>query len=179
MADTRRSLSETLALLADNATGAISAQDLRDAVVTLTPDHGEISITSASATTISDTTSYFPVAGTYTLASGADDWDMDSNGQLRYIGAAPREVHVWATASFTAASNNQVLYVGISKNGTDITAADVHTKIGTGTDVQAVALTATIEVVTNDYVALDVRNTTSTANVTFETAEITVMGHIH
>ena len=179
MADTRRSYSEILALFADNSAGDISAQDLRDAVVSLTPDHGEISITSTTATTITDTTSYFPAAGTWALASGADDWDMNTNGQLRYTGATSREVHVVATASVTVASNNQTLYVGIAKNGADISAADIHAKIGTGTDVQAVTMTATIEVVNGDYVSLDVRNTTSTANVTFETGEITVMGHIH
>lgn len=42
MTDTRRSVAEILALLADNSTGDISPQDLRDALVTALGVYGEI-----------------------------------------------------------------------------------------------------------------------------------------
>jgi hypothetical protein len=176
MADTKRSLADIYTLLADNTTGDISPQDMRDIVKTLQPDHAEMYISSSSATTISDTTNYFDVEGTWALKSGASDWDMNTNGQLRYIGEADRCVFVWATGSMTTASSNQVLYLGIGKNGTDVSDADIHRKTGTGGDVGAAALTAILEVTQYDYVTLDVRNTTSAVDVTFETGEIIVQG---
>lgn len=49
MADTARTTAALLALLADNSTGDISAQDLRDMLATLL-DHGEQSLTIAGST---------------------------------------------------------------------------------------------------------------------------------
>lgn len=175
MADTKRSLADIYTLLANNSSGAISAQDMRDAIITLASDHGEIHVTSASATTISDTTSYFDAAGTYALDSGVD-WDMDTNGQLRYTGTPDRYVEATASFSVTAATNNQVLHFGIAKNGTELTASDIQRKVGTGADVGAGMVHGFTTVSTNDYLTVEVRNETSAANVTFETCELFARG---
>ena len=58
MVDTQRSLSAIQTLFADNTAGAISPQDLRDAVETLRMGHGEIYVSSTAATSFTDTTSY-------------------------------------------------------------------------------------------------------------------------
>lgn len=175
MADTKRSLAEILTLFADNTTGNISAQDLRDMVVTLEPDRGEMHVTSASATTVSDTTSYFPAVGTYTLDSG-DDWDMNTNGQLRYIGTPDRYCEITCSFSVTAASNNQVLHFALCKNGSLISASDTQRKVGTGGDVGSGGVHGATTVSTNDYICLAVRNETSATNVTFVTAEVYAKG---
>lgn len=176
MADTKRSLADIYALLADNTAGDISAQDMRDVVATLQPDHGEVSITATSATTISDTTSYFQIAGTYALSADAMDWDMNTNGQLRYIGAADRVAHIALSCSMTSGSSNQVIYMGVAKGGTIITPSIVQRKIGTGADVGSAATHAFIEVSTNDYLTGVVRNTTAANDVTFETLNLFAMG---
>ena len=175
MADTKRSLAEILTLFADNTSGAISAQDLRDMVVTIEPDHGEIHVTSASATTVSDTTSYFDAAGTYSLDSG-DDWDMNTNGQLRYTGTPDRYAEITVSFSITAASNNQTLHFRIAKNGTSIAASDTQRKVGTGADVGSGGCHGSTTVSTNDYITLEVRNETSASDVTFETCELYAKG---
>lgn len=48
MADTQRTLSAALALLADNATGDISPQDLRDTVVSIFANHALIGVAGGS-----------------------------------------------------------------------------------------------------------------------------------
>jgi len=49
MADTSRTLAALLALLADNTTGAISPQDLRDALLSCMSGYGSITVLGASA----------------------------------------------------------------------------------------------------------------------------------
>lgn len=178
MADTKRSKASILSLLADNASGAISAQDLRDAVVSLSLDYGEIYVTAPVVTTISDTTSFFEAAGTYALGSPAMDWDMDVNGRLRYIGVPDRVADIQGSFSVTAATNNQVLHFALAKNGVAITAGEVKRKIGTGSDVGSGFVHGLTTVSTNDYLTLTVQNESSTANVTFETLEISAWGSI-
>lgn len=178
MADTKRSKASILSLLADNASGAISAQDLRDAVVSLAPDYGEMHITTPAATTISDTTSFFDASGTYMLDSPALDWDMNTNGQLRYIGVPDRVVDILGSFSIIGASNNQVLHFVLAKNGTPISAGEIKRKIGAGADVGAGMVHGLTSVSTNDYLTLEVRNETSPTNVTFETLEVFARGMI-
>jgi len=169
MADTQQTLTALLALLADNITEAISAQDVRDIVETLRNGHGEISVS------ITSTSSYFPDAGTYTLSANDHNWDMSTNGQLRYIGTAPRAMIANCSFSMTSAGNNQVAELVITKNGTPLTPSVVRRKIGTGSDVGTGALHAFTSVVNGDYLDVRIRNTTSTANLTLETCNLFAM----
>lgn len=175
MADTKTTLSAALAKLPDNTTNDISPQDHRDALVTVAPGHGEISITATAATTISDTTSYFMANGTYELSAEAMDWDMATNGQLRYTGAPERLCHIAASFSFTTASSNQTCEIVVAKNGTAIATSAVRRKTGVGSDVGSSAAHAFTRVSNGDYLTLAVRNTTSASNATFQTVNLFVM----
>lgn len=175
MAETKRTLSTVLLNLADNTTQQISAGDIRDAVVTVAPDFGAIHMITSAATTITDTTSFFDVAGTYAL-DGGSDWDMNVNGQLRYTGAATRFAAVFVATSFTTASNNQVISIGVAKNGTMIAASEIDRKTGTGSDVGSAATFAFVTVSTNDYLTLVVRNQTSATNATFDQVKFGALG---
>lgn len=171
-----RSISELQTLLADNTTGAISPQDLRDALLaTIQPGHGEIAVTTPAATVLSDTTTWVQVAGTYALSAGSMNWDMNTNGQLRYTGAADRYCHIAASVSFTVDGSNDVLEVAVAKNGTVIAVSKVQRKVGTGADVGSTALHAFIDVTTNDYLTVVVRNVTEAADPTFSTLNLFVM----
>ena len=90
------------------------------------------------------------------------------------------EMAITATAfavstSITSASNNQDIHLRVAKNGTSIAASDIDTFIGTGADVSAFALHAFTDVVTNDFFTLEIRNSTSSGNVTAETCNFFVM----
>ena len=176
MADTMRSLSELATLLADNSTGNISPQDLRDALLaTVQPGHGEISITSSAETSIAAVDTWYPASGTYALSANAMNWDMNTNGQLRYTGAADRVVHIAASFSMTAAGNNKNLSLAVAKNGTVLTPSIVNRQISTGADEGTGAVHAFTSVSTNDYLTVVVRNNTDSVNATLTTVNLFAM----
>jgi hypothetical protein len=177
MADTQRSISALLALLPDNTSGDISPQDVRDIVETLRAGHGEIYVSSSAATSFADTTTWVEAAGTYTLSGNAHNWDENTNARLRYIGTADRVVHIAGSVSMTSSANNQVVEIGIGKNGTILTPSIQRRKIGTGTDVGALALHGFIDVTLNDYLSIMVRDTSWTAaeTVTLDLANLFAM----
>lgn len=175
MPNLQRSITALYAVLPDNTAGAISPQDIRDIIETLRNGHGEMAVTVTAETTINNTEDHEDLAGTYALSAFAHNWDMNTNGQMRYIGPAHRICHFAVSVSLTSASNNQDLHLRVAKNGVSIAASDIDTRIGTGADVSAFALHAFTDVVTNDFFTLEVRNSTSTGNVTAETLNFFVM----
>jgi len=179
MADTQRSVAEILALMGDNITGNISPQDIRDQIISMRPTHAQlyVAVADAAAISIADTTSYFEcTAPAWTLSSGAYSWDESSgNGELTYTGAADVTAFVSVTISFTTASNNQVVHWRIGKNGVPDGASEQLRKTGTGADVGSITVHEEVSMSTNDYVSLFVRNDTSTANVTVEACNMTVL----
>lgn len=180
MADTQRSLSAILALLADNTSGDISPQDVRDTVISLRNRIAGISVAAAAAAavTISDTTTYFEItAPTWTLdANGDADFDQsDGNGRLTYLGAADVRARINATLSFTSAANDQVLHFRVMKNGTTVAATEVQVKAGTGTYQITIPLVALLVLATGDNISLSVRNETSAANITVKVAALHVI----
>lgn len=165
MVDTQRSLSAIQTLFADNTAGAISPQDLRDAVETLRMGHGEIYVSSTAATSFTDTTSYVQAAGTYTFTAGYN-WAMDTNGQLKYTGAATRAIHIASIISMISNASNEVVDWGAAKNGTVLTPSITARKIGAGTDVGSTAIHGFTTVSTNDYISVVVRNENWTGSET-------------
>jgi hypothetical protein len=176
MVDTQRSLADIISLFADNSTGAISPQDVRDQVETLRLSYGEIYVSTPGATSITDTTSYFDVNGTYTLGLTGVRFDMATNGQLRYTGVAPVEGIVLCTMSFTVAGTNDIVHLRLAKNGTSLPATEVQRKVSTGSDVGAIMAIGLVNLTTNDYVTAEVRNETATDNVTAENLTLLVAG---
>ena len=182
---TQRSMADILALLADNVSGDISEEDLRDAVESLRPRFGKMAVQAAgsAAITISDTTSYFEAtAPTWTLSGpatsspAAKDFDMNENGRLRYTGTVPIVANVTMSVAVTSASSNQVIYYRLGKNGSTSANSEMHRKIGTGADVGALAIGGIFELDTNDYLSLFLRNTTGANNVTIEVAQLQAVG---
>lgn len=180
MADTQRSVSEILALLADNTTGAISPQDLRDALVTWRPAHGQLWVAdgNGAALGITAASSWVEATAPVWSVSSSDNYLFDEsagNGRLTYTGDATIMAHVAGTISFRAANNNQVTHWRLGLNGTPDAKAEVQTKIGTGTDVQATALHLITVFSTGDYVSLWGYNDTSSAELTLDVANLQLM----
>lgn len=180
MTDTLRTLSALQTLLADNTSGLISAQDVRDMLVSLAPDRGEMYVSSSAVTTTAVQNTWYAAAGTWaaTTSPALRNFDMNSNGQLRYTGTSTRVFHVVGTLSVTSAGNSKTYEFGVNVNGTINTPSIVRRKIGTGADVGAVAVQAYVELATNQYVGLMVRNITDTTNVTIDLATLVALGVI-
>lgn len=179
MAQTQNTVSGVWTLLADNTTGAISPRDLRDALETWRPRHGQIYVAAADSgdITISNSNDYFEAtAMTWTLSSGAHEFDeSDGNGRLTYTGAQDIMCHIACTISVTSTGSNQVIHWRIGVSGTTNAASEVQRKIGTGADVGSTALHLIASLSTGDHVSLFARNATSATNVTLECANIQIM----
>jgi hypothetical protein len=175
MTDTMRSLATLATLLADNSTKDISAQDLRDAVLaTIQPGHGEISLDASDVTAIGVQGTFYVVEGTYSLTSPATNWDMNTNGQLRYIGVEDRVVHI--TGSFSnAAANQATVELHVAKDGTPITPSKIQRKMSGSGDIGTGAIHAFTTVSTNNYLTVEVANTTGTDDLTFHTLNLFAM----
>lgn len=179
MADTRRTLSDLQTLLADNTTGAISAQDIRDVLFSASPPHATMYITSPAATTVSQTSTYVKVAGT-TASTYLKEFDMPANNRLRYIGTPVIHVHCAITVDVTTASNNQLASFRIAKNGVatgdDAVASTVDHKTGASTDVISTALHYDTMMSYGDYLELFCANETTASNMTIPHMYFFVLG---
>ena len=174
MPDTLRSESAILALFADNTSGDISPQDLRDFVVSVNPGHGSMYVSGTAATTITIAGTYYKAAGTTTLSGSPSNFDMPADNRLRYTGSPDIHVHLACSISYTCGANNQVLGFKIYKyddsagSGATDTPSNIRDKIATGADIRTTALHADFMMSTNDYVELHVTNETSTNQPTID-----------
>ncbi len=178
MAETQRTFAQLQALLADNAEGDISAQDLRDMLQSLRADHGELSITAAAETSILATDTFYQVAGTFALSNAAlvHNFSMGTNGRLQYDGPNERIFHCAASWSMIAAGNNKIFELAIAKNGVSIATGHISRKIATGADVGTGALHSLTSLETGDYLSLMVAGETDTTNFTMTHGNLFAMG---
>lgn len=165
---TARTSTALFTLLADNSVGGIGADDLRDMLESLRTGHGQMYVSTAASMTPDDQVNYKDLAGTFTLVGGAQNWDMDTNGQLRYTGTTDRHAHIWVALSITSGANNQILHFRIAKNGTSMLPSEIVRKLGTGAAIGALALNSFSDISENDYFTVQVRNESSTGTVKAE-----------
>ncbi|HEY7823596.1 MAG TPA: hypothetical protein VIG24_12210 [Acidimicrobiia bacterium] len=111
------------------------------------------------------------VAGTFLAGPACSSCTYNSN-RITYIGA--RNTRVMAVASIDVnGPNNQTYLLEIRKNGQVVNGA--RTKIRSGTTIGSGAMTAMIDLVTNDYVELWITNTTSGEDPTVVDATMALM----
>lgn len=174
MADTQRTKTDLLTNLFQDgqAAGSISAGDVRDLIVSMTPDYGGLYFTTPAVTTISVSTTYYKAAGTTTLTNASATMDMPTNNRLRFLGVAPRHFHVVMQASVElAAGTNQDIglqlwkYDDSAASGALIAHSEARTTIS-GTAVVQITSHADVMMDTNDYIELHIANHTGTNNIT-------------
>jgi len=179
MVDTVRTTASLLSSLFQDGQAAneITANDMRDLIVSLRPSFGECSMQgNATATTIAVSGTYYKIAGTTALSGNELLFDNNSTntGRLRYIGAPNRIVLFSASCSLSAASNNKVLslkgwhYDDSASSGSFVDASLVSNKVITSDKPYAVVVQGSALMSVNDYIEIHVTNETSTADVTVE-----------
>lgn len=117
MADTQRTLSAILTLLADNTSQAISAQDLRDAIVSVFANYGMMYVhegtTSQDAVTTAETIEGFQTDGANGVYTGAVTPDQ-ATSKLTFSVAGTYLVFLTAAMSSSAATE---IHFHLDKNG--------------------------------------------------------------
>lgn len=184
MPNTIKTLTELLVLLADNSTRDISEQDIRNLVVSLTMQHGQLSVAgNAVATTISNNTTFFEADVTGAVLSqqssilGVDDFDMPATGRLRYLGVETRVFHIMSTISFISEGNNQEIHMELAKSGVVSTEAEIRRKVG-GDDVGSTAMHWLTTLATNEYLSVFAKNITAANDITIVSYNLQAIGMI-
>ena len=181
MVDTKRTVADMLANLFQDgqAAASITAQDIRDFLVSVHQSHGSFSRNATAATTITVAGTYYKAAGTTTIDTSLHDFsDGGVDNRLKYTGTPSRHVNIAAALSMTCGGSNQILGFKLAKNGVVIDNSVARRKIGTGSDIGGIGVHAHVDMVTDDYIELWCTNETSTATVTIEEVHLMATGLI-
>lgn len=180
MADTRRDYAAIIALLADNTSGQISAQDMRDVVRTISPDLIAGYDNSTGGTTSTPVSArLLPWSGTEFTFSDATQWTVNTSSiSATWGGTSTVTVLAYANITYnTGANDNQDLMFAIGISGTPLAYSRIYTQSLTGTDRHSVTVVGfAYDVDPSQTVGVYVTNETNTSNaVTVEAATFGVM----
>jgi hypothetical protein len=129
--------------------------------------YGELYWSTPAATTLTVDV-WAKAAGTTTLAL-ANDFTMPVSNRLVHVDTDEEVYHVSCDYTITAGANNQVIWVGISKDGATPAAGMTRYRlIATGSDAGMGAIAGLMSLSENSYVELWVMNDTSSNTVTVE-----------
>lgn len=176
MPDTQRTSTDLLTnLFQDGQLAGISAQDMRDLIVSLTPDFAGLDFITPAETSIAVAGTYVKSAGTTSITnSSANMGDGGVSNRLVYNGTAMRHFHIVLQASVTlAAGTNQNISIALYKwddsagTGSILSHSEAFTTFS-GTNVEQLTSHADAMMDAGDYIEIHVTNNTSTNNVTID-----------
>ena len=190
MADTSRTVSDMASNLFQDsqAAGSITPQDLRDFLETCQTKQGSIYVSTAGATTIAGQANVTPnsltnmvaveTAATFTLSTAptANEFDMNTDGQLRYTGTPTTNVFFTASIMLEIVTSgvDLELVMAVTKGGTIVTGAKtggICPRVTTNSVPMSVS--GFTSMATNDYINIFVGNVDSTVNVVARMAQLT------
>jgi hypothetical protein len=132
----------------------------------LTGEHMEyFAADSGAATTISNNTSFFLLNATTTSNVSSGNL-THTNNRITYTGTETKTFKLVATCNGTTTSNN-VIHFAFHKNGTIVTSSEQDTKAD-GTVVLPTAFQCLVELATDQYVEVFVKNSTGSNNFTLQ-----------
>lgn len=180
MAETPKTLAALLAQLPDNTTGDISAEDIRDVVVSLFPSRGQLDLTASASTTFGSSNTYVKLAGATALDTtlGQDGFSQYANNELQATKAVDQVLLVTANVELVCATNNKTFGICIAKNGTAIQTAHVSAILSDSNEGYGFSLVTLVPVSQNDKVSVFVRNETDTTAVTASALTLSAVGFI-
>jgi len=178
MADTQRTISALLTTLFQDgqAAGSISAQDLRDLVVSLQFSYASMTISASASTAVAVATTFYKLAGTTALDASVKDFTMPVDNRLVYGGTPDRAFFVGIFSSLICGSAAQELGVTLALNGAAI--ANVAAKGEAVNASKAFQLNAFgfTELQNGDYVEAFGTNHTGTNAITADPLHVLAIG---
>lgn len=175
---TPRSLAELLTRTPDNTSGLITAENLRDALVSLYPARGALELTGAPVpTTFASPNTYVPLAAITALdvTVCTSCVEQAGNGQLRWLKAAEQVLLANATLSVLPAANNVQYTFTFAVNGTPVDVLAVPIAFGNLQGRPAgVFVSGLVRIQPNDVLSVVVRADGHTNSIT--TSVLTLSG---
>ena len=173
MADVQRLQAAIIALYANNTSGDISPQDLRDLVVSIIPGWGGLYISTPVQTVIASGGTAVKMLGT-TTAFDVQNF-THSNNKLLYDGAPTSRFFVWANVTFDIATGTDTVSVQLFKDGSLITGAESRS-VNTAALPNTVSVMASVSLATNSYVEIYIENEDTTENIDTTQAQMFIIG---
>jgi hypothetical protein len=170
MADTARSVSALQALLADNTSGAISPQDLRDLLVSSLGVYGEIYVAGGSTPQGSIDTSYALITGF--AANGLSSGTTPDHSSDQITVDVTGTYLVMANVCFTGTASTEFT-VAVFAEGIE---EHIHfcRSIGTGVTVGSAHLCGVLALTATDVVDLRVKADGASKSITVQEGAFTV-----
>lgn len=172
MPDTQRTKTALLTTLFQDAQVAgISAQDMRDLIVSLSPDYAGLNFTVPAETSISVSGTYVKGAGTTAITnSSANMGDGGVSNRLVYNGTVARHFHIVLQASITlSAGTNQNISIALYRwddsagTGAIVDHSEAFNTLS-GTAIEQITSHADVHLDTGDYLEIHITNNTATNN---------------
>lgn len=133
--------------------------------ITNTSTRGFIYMTdNATATSTNNTALWFKAAGTTSAMSTNSKFTTSTTNRLTYVGAFTQSFMITVNANVRTSVSTQNIDIGIAKNGTIITESSMTILCAAGSTPSFGATQIVVELTTNDYVELFVRNASSANN---------------
>ena len=190
MADTSRTVTDMASNLFQDsqAAGSITPQELRDFLETCQVKQGSIYVSTASATTIAGQANVtansltnmvaVETAATFTLSTSptANEFDMNTDGQLRYTGTPTTNVFFTASVMLEIVTSavSKEMVMAVTKNGTIITGAKTGGMSPSVTvNSTPMSISGYASMATNDYLNIWVGNVDSTDNLVARMGQLT------
>jgi hypothetical protein len=146
---------------------------------------GELHWDNSTAANIAcaDTALYYLVSipGTVLKTMGTPVFTTAVDGKLNYIAAISQTVHIAVSACLVGNGNTQNLILQLVRQR-----GVVHTALGdfpnmsaNATDYQTIAFHRLVSIEQNDILYVNIRNSSSTGNVSFKAFNLVAVGHYH
>lgn len=180
MAQTERSNTDIIALLADNAAGAISPQDLRDAIASFM-GYASMVLSVGGAPQVMNAVGTTPVLVDVFDVALTQSADVNVGGtavtlspdyRLTVNSTGVYSVHFFA--SFSSSANNKLVTFTPHVNGVASSLLEVDRFIATGSDTGVVAMQSIVPYTAGQYGDIRVNVDSGTANLTFLAAGMSI-----
>jgi hypothetical protein len=125
--------------------------------------------------TIDSVDTWYEVGGQTVTGNESERVSQVGNGTIEYVGSRDVNVHITVSASFSG-GNGDLYQIALAKNGTvEDTSTMEFTASGTNSPISA-SISAIEDLDPNDEVSIQVKNTSTTNDATFEAYTITFLG---
>jgi hypothetical protein len=131
-------------------------------------------VSTATATTIAVTNTWYKVLGTTTATS--TERFSHSNNRLTYLGNNTQKLLINFTGNFIDGAGTPIAEIAIAKNGSIETSTIMRVDLKHSGGADNASISAILTLDRDDYIEVFIRNTTNTNNITCNFGQMTVIG---
>jgi len=129
--------------------------------------------TNVTPTVVAEANVAYKAAGTTTLDSVTQKFEMPLDNRLSYVGAITRHFKVTVTATLSA-GNNQRIGIYVAKNGSVLTNSENYSTTNASSRVENMSCQTIVELQSGNYVEVFVENDTHATNIVVERMSVIV-----